>query len=56
MCFLKSRSIRFYLGFFLILVLTLGGSTLAALADSSTGATVVVTAGTLSESGPEAGI
>jgi hypothetical protein len=52
MCFLKSRSIRFYLGFFLILVLTLGGSTLAALADSSTGATVVVTAGTLSESGP----
>ncbi len=52
MCFLKSRSMRFYIVFFLILTMAVGGSTIAAFADSSTGATVVVNAGTLTESGP----
>src|SRR5436309_1547001 len=51
MRFLNNRSIRFCLGFFLILVLTVGGS-VAAFADSSTGATVAVNAGNLSEAGP----
>src|SRR5436309_14738983 len=48
---LKSRSIRFCLGFFLLLVLNVGGS-VGAFADSSTGATVAVNAGNLSEAGP----
>jgi hypothetical protein len=52
MRFLKSRPMRFYLGFLLILVMALGGSAVAAFADSSTGATVVVNAGNLSETGP----
>ena len=51
MNFLKNRSIRFCLGFFLLLVLTIGGS-VAAFADSGTGATVAVNAGNLSEAGP----
>jgi WxL domain surface cell wall-binding len=49
---LKHRSMRFYLGFILIFALAIGGSTIAAMADSSTGATVAVTGGSLSESGP----
>lgn len=51
MHFLKNWSIRFYLGFFLILAMALGSS-VAAFADSSTGATIAVNAGTLSETGP----
>jgi putative surface cell wall-binding protein len=49
---LKSRSIRFYLVCFLILSMAIGGSAIAAFADSSTGATIAVNAGTLTESGP----
>ena len=49
---LKHRSLRFYLGFILIFTLAVGGSAIAALADSSTSATVAVTGGSLSESGP----
>src|SRR5438067_11343104 len=49
---LKHRSMRFYLGFILIFTMALGGSAIAALADSSTGATIAVTGGSLSESGP----
>src|SRR5260370_29442279 len=33
---LKKRSVRFYLGFLLVLALTIGGSAIAALADSPT--------------------
>jgi hypothetical protein len=51
MHFLKSRSMRFYLVFFAILTMALGSS-VAAFADSGTGATVAVNAGTLTESGP----
>ncbi len=51
MGFLKNRSIRFYMVFLAILAMTLGGS-MAAFADSSTGATVAVNAGNLSETGP----
>jgi hypothetical protein len=43
---------RFYLVFFLILTMAVGGSAIAAFADSNTGATVAVNAGTLTESGP----
>ncbi len=43
---------RFYLVFFLILTMAVGGSAIAAFADSGTGATVGVTAGNLSETGP----
>jgi putative surface cell wall-binding protein len=49
---LKHRSMRFYLVFFLILTMAVGGSAIAAFADSGTGATVAVNAGNLSESGP----
>ena len=49
---LKHRSMRFYLGFILIFTMAIGGSAIAAFADSSTGATVAVTGGNLSESGP----
>lgn len=49
---LKSQSMRFYLVFFLILTMAIGGSAIAAFADSSTGATIAVNAGTLTESGP----
>jgi WxL domain surface cell wall-binding len=56
MHFLKSRSMRFYLGFFLILTLAIGGSAISAFADSGTGATVAVNAGNLSESGPNSGV
>ena len=49
---LKCGFIRFYLIFFLILSMAIGGSAIAAFADSSTGATVAVNAGTLTESGP----
>jgi putative surface cell wall-binding protein len=52
MHFLKKKSIRFYLGFALILAMAIGGSAIAAMADSSTGATIAVTGGSLSESGP----
>ncbi len=51
MRFLGNRSMRFYLVFFAILAMALGSS-VAAFADSGTGATVAVNAGTLSESGP----
>jgi WxL domain surface cell wall-binding len=51
---LKKRSVRFYLGFLLVLALTIGGSAIAAFAStgSGTGATVAVSGGSLSESGP----
>ncbi len=49
---LKNRSIHFYLVFFLILTMVIGGSAIAAFADSGTGATIAVNSGTLSESGP----
>lgn len=49
---LKKRSTRFYLGFFLVLALAIGGSSIAAFADSGTGATVAVTHGSLTQSGP----
>jgi WxL domain surface cell wall-binding len=49
---LKKRSLRFSLGFFFILALAIGGSTVAAFADSGTGATVAITGGSLSETGP----
>lgn len=52
MHFLKKISTSFYLGFLAILLLTLGGTVVAAFADSSTSATVAVNAGQLSESGP----
>jgi WxL domain surface cell wall-binding len=51
MRFLKKRSLVFYLGFLLILTMAIGGS-IAAFADSSTGATVAVNGGNLSETGP----
>lgn len=51
---LKHRSMRFYLGFIMVFTLVIGGSTMAALADSSTGATIGVGAGQLSESAPTA--
>jgi WxL domain surface cell wall-binding len=47
---LKRRSMRFYLGFILILAMALGGSAIAAFADSG-GATANVGAGQLTESG-----
>jgi WxL domain surface cell wall-binding len=50
----KRPLIRFYLGFILIFTIAIGGSAVAALADSSTGATAVVNAGNLSETGPSA--
>ena len=50
MYFLKKRSIRFYLVFFLILSMTIGGSTMAAFADSGT-AKVAVNAGSLTLAG-----
>lgn len=49
---LKNRTIRFYLVSFLILIMATGGSAIAVFADSGTNATVNVTAGTLTESGP----
>ena len=49
---LKHRSIRFYVGFILIFAMAIGGSTIAAFADSSTGANVAVTGGSLSEAAP----
>src|SRR5436190_18286413 len=49
---LKHRSMRFYLVFFLILTMAVGGSAIAAFADSGTGASVSVGGGSLSESGP----
>lgn len=49
---LKHRSMRFYLVFFLILTMAIGGSAIAAFADSGTGASVAVKAGTLTETGP----
>ena len=49
---LKYRSMRFYLGFILIFTMAIGGSAIAAFADSGTGATVAVNTGTLTESGP----
>lgn len=48
---LKNRSLIFYLGFFLILTMTIGGA-IAAFADSGTPATVSVIGGSLSETGP----
>ena len=47
---LKKRSIRFYLGFVLILAMAIGGSAIAAFADSGT-ATVAVNAGSLTMTG-----
>jgi len=54
MLLLKKRSVRFYLGFILVLAMAIGGSAIAALADSGTGASVAVKAGQLSESAPTA--
>jgi hypothetical protein len=51
---LKKRSTRFYLGFLIVLALTVGGSAMAAFADSGTGATVAVSGGSLSETAPTA--
>lgn len=52
---LKRRLMRFiHLGFILIFTVVIGGSAIAALADSSTGATAVVSAGNLSEAAPTA--
>jgi hypothetical protein len=50
MSLLKNRSMRFYLVFFLILTMAIGGSAIAAFADSG-GATATVNAGQLSETG-----
>jgi hypothetical protein len=50
MHFLKKRSIRFYLGFALILAMATGGSAIAAFADSGT-ARVAVNAGSLTLTG-----
>src|SRR6266567_3853699 len=49
---LKHRSMRFYFVFFLILTMAIGGSAIAAFADSGTGASVAITGGSLSEQGP----
>src|SRR5690349_16913439 len=51
MYFLKRRSI-FYLGFVLILATVISGTTIAALADSGTGASATVNPGGLSISAP----
>ncbi len=50
MYFLKKRSIRFYLGFVMILTMAIGGSAIAAFADSGT-ASVAVKAGSLTLTG-----
>ena len=50
MHFLKKKSIRFYLGFVLILAMAIGGSAIAAFADSGT-ATVAVNGGSLTLTG-----
>ncbi len=50
MHFLKKRSIRFYLGFALILAMAIGGSAITAFADSGT-ASVAVNAGSLTLTG-----
>lgn len=50
MRFLKNRSILFYLGFILILAMTIGGTAIAAFADSG-GATAAVKVGQLTETG-----
>lgn len=52
--FLKNRSARFYLVFFFILAMTIGGATLGAFADSG-GATATVSAGQLTETGTYSG-
>jgi hypothetical protein len=56
MSLLKSRSIRFYLGFVLILAMAIGGTAVAAFATNppptTTNASVAVNAGNLSESAP----
>jgi len=50
MHFLKKRSIRFYLGLVLVLVMAIGGSAITAFADSGT-ARVAVNAGNLTLTG-----
>src|SRR6266702_1481512 len=50
MYFLKKRSIRFYLGFVMILMMAIGGSAIAAFADSGT-ASFAVKAGSLTMTG-----
>ena len=53
MRFITNRALRFYLVFFVILVMAIGGSAAAfAAGPSSTNAQVAVGAGNLSESGP----
>src|SRR5579863_10771968 len=55
MRFVTNRSLRFYLVFFVILVMAIGGSAAAFAAgptSSSTNATVAVGGGNLTESGP----
>ncbi len=52
MSLLKNRSMRFYLVFFLVLTMALGGSAIAAFADSGTGASVAVSGGSLSQAAP----
>src|SRR5213080_306499 len=47
---LKKRSMVFYLGFFLILTMAIGGAAIGAFADGG-GATATVHNGTLTESG-----
>src|SRR5712691_1903048 len=47
---LKKRSVRFYLGFLLVLAMAIGGSAIAAFADSGT-ATATLTAGSLTVAG-----
>src|SRR5262252_9574739 len=49
---LKHRSMRFYLVFFLILTMAVGGSAIAAFADGGTNASVAVNGGSLTEQGP----
>lgn len=50
MRFLKHRSVVFYLGLVLILAMTIGGSAIAAFADSG-GASITLNTGTLTETG-----
>jgi hypothetical protein len=49
---LKNRSIRFYLVFFMILAMTIGGSALAAFADSPSTQVAVNGAANVTEQGP----
>jgi hypothetical protein len=52
MSFLKKRSLRFYLGFILILMMAIGGSTIAAFADQPSAQVAVNGAANVTEQGP----